>query len=37
GFNASTTIKRSDFGVSYMLPGIPDEMNINLFVEGVRK
>ncbi|MGL4251361.1 MAG: YceI family protein [Aeromonas sp.] len=37
GFNASTTIKRSDFGVSYMLPGIPDEMSINLFVEGVRK
>ena len=37
GFNATTTIKRSDFGVNYMLPGIPDEMSINLFVEGVRK
>ena len=37
GFDATTTIKRSDFGVNYMLPGIPDEMSINLFVEGVRK
>ena len=36
GFNATTTIKRSDFGVNYMVPNIPDEMSINLFVEGVR-
>lgn len=37
GFNAVTTIKRSDFGVNYMLPNIPDEMKIKLFVEGVRR
>ena len=37
GFNATTTIKRSEFGVNYMVPNIPDEMTINLFVEGVRK
>ena len=37
GFDATTTIKRSEFGVNYMVPNIPDEMTINLFVEGVRK
>ena len=37
GVNATTTIKRSDFGVNYMVPNIPDEMSINLFAEGVRK
>ena len=36
-YNATTTIKRSEFGVNYMVPNIPDEMTINLFVEGVRK
>jgi polyisoprenoid-binding protein YceI len=37
GANATTTIKRTEFGVNYMVPNIPDEMTINLFVEGVRK
>lgn len=37
GFNASTSIKRSDFGVNFMVPNIPDEMNIDLFIEGIRR
>lgn len=37
GFNATTTVKRSDFGVKYMIPNIPDEMTLSLFVEGVRR
>lgn len=36
GFDASTEIKRSDFGVSYMIPGVGDEMEIEIEVEAVR-
>jgi polyisoprenoid-binding protein YceI len=36
GFDAETTIKRSDFGVKYGLPAIGDEMNIALEVEAKR-
>jgi len=37
GFNATTTINRSDFGVKYGLPAIGDEMQIEFEVEAVRK
>ncbi|MBR9858461.1 MAG: hypothetical protein GYB38_12210 [Gammaproteobacteria bacterium] len=37
GFNAETTIKRSDFGMSYGLPGVGDDIHIKLFVEGIRQ
>ncbi|MFD1384333.1 YceI family protein [Rhodanobacter aciditrophus] len=37
GFEASTTIKRSDFGVSYFIPGVTDETEIEIFVEGIRQ
>lgn len=36
GFDAATTIKRSDFGVSFALPAIGDEMDLFLEVEAVR-
>lgn len=34
GFSATTTFKRSDFGVSYGLPGVGDDMNIIIEVEA---
>lgn len=36
GFSASATIKRSDFGMNYGLPGVGDEVNIMIEVEGYR-
>lgn len=37
GFEASTTIKRSDFGVSYFIPGVTDETEIDVYIEGIRQ
>ncbi|WP_096084988.1 YceI family protein [Agaribacterium haliotis] len=37
GYSATTTIKRSDFGMDYMLGGIGDEIEIEIFVEAVKK
>jgi len=37
GFNATATINRSDFGVTYFIPGVTDETQIQLFVEGIRQ
>jgi polyisoprenoid-binding protein YceI len=37
GFSASGVIKRSDFGMTYGLPGIGDEVALNIQVEGVRE
>ena len=36
GFDAETSIKRSDFGVKFGLPAIGDDMGIDLEVEAVR-
>ena len=36
GFDATTKIKRSDFGVKYALPAVGDEMVISLEVEAIR-
>lgn len=36
GFDAHTTIKRSDFGVSYALPAIGDEMRLEFAVEAYK-
>ncbi len=36
GFSASTTIKRSDFGMNYGLPGVGDEVNVMIEVEAYR-
>ncbi len=37
GYTATTTIKRSDFGMNYMLGGIGDEVVITLEVEGIKQ
>ena len=37
GFDATTTIKRSDFGIDYMLPGVPDEVSIRITMEAKAK
>ena len=38
GFDARARIKRSDFGVSFMLPGVADEVALSISMEaGVRK
>lgn len=37
GFDASTSIKRSDFGVKYGLPGVGDDMQITLEVEAIKQ
>lgn len=36
GFNATSDIKRSDFGIKYGLPAIGDEMQFTFEVEGVK-
>ncbi len=36
GFDAHTTIKRSDFGVTYALPAIGDEMRLEFAVEAYK-
>lgn len=36
GFNASGSIKRSDFGITYGLPGIGDEISLLIGVEAVK-
>lgn len=36
GFDAETSIKRSDFGIKYGLPAIGDEMKILIEAEGVK-
>jgi polyisoprenoid-binding protein YceI len=34
GFDATTTIKRSEFGIDRMLPGVPDDVRIRITVEA---
>lgn len=34
GFSAQTTIKRSDFGMNFGLPGVSDEVNITIETEA---
>lgn len=34
GFDATTTIKRSDFGVNFMLPGVADEVKLSITMEA---
>ncbi|MBI5449838.1 MAG: polyisoprenoid-binding protein [Gammaproteobacteria bacterium] len=36
GFDATTRIKRSDFGVKYAIPGIGDDMDLMLEIEAAR-
>ncbi|AVP98972.1 polyisoprenoid-binding protein [Ahniella affigens] len=37
GFSAKTKIKRSDFGMTRLIPDIGDDVQISLEVEGIRK
>lgn len=37
GYTATTTIKRSEWGMNYGIPGVTDEVEIVLQVEGVRQ
>jgi len=37
GFDATATIKRSDFGMKYGLPAIGDEITMYIEAEGVKK
>lgn len=37
GFEASFTIKRTDFGMDFMLGGVSDEVNLTVSVEGIRQ
>lgn len=37
GANATATIKRSDFGLRYALPAVPDEIELEVEVEAMRK
>lgn len=37
GFSATGTIKRSDFGMEYGLPGVGDDVSLNIQVEGIRQ
>jgi polyisoprenoid-binding protein YceI len=37
GVEANLTIKRSDFGMSFMLDGIGDEVRITVSLEGGRQ
>lgn len=36
GFSAHASVKRSDFGMDYGLPGVSDDVEIRLEVEGIR-
>ena len=37
GLSATTTVKRSDFGMTYGVPGVADEVQVRIEVEGVRE
>ena len=37
GFESSLTIKRSDFGMTFMLSGLSDEVLITVSLEGIRQ
>jgi polyisoprenoid-binding protein YceI len=37
GFETSFSIKRSDFGMTFMMGGVSDEVNLTVSVEGIRQ
>jgi polyisoprenoid-binding protein YceI len=37
GFETVFTIKRSDFGMTFMSDGVSDEVEITISVEGIRQ
>lgn len=36
GFDAKTTIKRSDFGIEYALPAVGDEVELDIEIEAIK-
>jgi len=36
GFSATTTIRRSDFGMKHLLPAVGDEVEVRLEIEGIK-
>lgn len=37
GFESSFTIRRTDYGMNFMLVGVSDEVNLTISVEGIRQ
>ena len=37
GLSASTKIKRSDFGLTYSVPAIGDDLELFLEIEGIKQ
>lgn len=37
GFEASATLMRSDWGITYFIPGVPDQIELEIQVEGIRQ
>jgi polyisoprenoid-binding protein YceI len=37
GFNATTTLKRSEFGMNYAVPAVGDEIKVSIALEGALK
>jgi polyisoprenoid-binding protein YceI len=37
GFQTHFSIKRSDFGMDFMIGGVSDEVNLTVSVEGIRQ
>ena len=37
GFETSFTVKRSDFGMDFMLAGLSDDVQVTVSVEGIRQ
>lgn len=37
GFVASTELMRTDFGIDYFVPSVPDETELTIFIEGIRQ
>lgn len=37
GFSADTTLKRSDFGIDYLIPMVADKVRIEIGVEGINQ
>lgn len=37
GFSATATIKRSEFGMTYGIPGVSDDVSVIIQVEGIRQ
>lgn len=37
GYEATGTLNRSDWGITYFMPGVPDEVELEIQIEGVRQ